>query len=277
MNGTNIALRPLLAADLAAASRLSTALGWPHRLEDWALCLALGRGVAACDARGLAGTAMRWRWGDAAGTLGMVLVDPDRQRAGIGRRMLEALLAGDEPDRLMLNATEAGLGLYERLGFRATGAVRQHQGAFAGDAAAEAGDTRPALRAEWPALVALDRDAFGADRAPLLERLLADGAGIVCGPPGRPTGFTIRRPFGRGVLFGPLVAPGEAEAIALIAAGAGEGLHRVDIPAEASRLAGWLERSGLPAVDTVVTMVRGDWPAPPPGRRAFALATQAFG
>lgn len=271
----DIVLRPLRTADLAEAARLSAGLGWPHRMEDWALCLALGRGVAADDAGRLVGTAMWWPCGATAGTLGMVLVAPERQRAGIGRRMMETLLAGDLPERLMLHATEAGAGLYERLGFRQVGMVRQHQGVPVGPRHPR--DTPPLAAEERAAVMALDREAFGVERTALMTRLLGEGACLVDGTSGQPTGFALRRPFGRGTLIGPVVAADEGEAIVLVGDSLGSGFHRLDIPAEAARLAGWLERIGLAAVDTVITMVRGAWPVAAPDRRGYALASQAFG
>jgi hypothetical protein len=52
---------------------------------------------------------------------------------------------------------------------------------------------------------------------------------------------------------------------------------RVDIPAHAQRLAGWLTAAGLPPIDTVTTMLRGAWPAASNGVQRFGLALQAVG
>ena len=82
------------------------------------------------------------------------------------------------------------------------------------------------------------------------------------------------------MIVGPIVAPGEDEAIALAAAAAAAappGVLRVDIPAEAERLAAWLTAVGLPATDTVTVMLRGNWPATGKGPRRFGLALQAWG
>ena len=82
------------------------------------------------------------------------------------------------------------------------------------------------------------------------------------------------------MIVGPIVAPGEDEAIALAAAAAAAappGMLRVDIPAEAERFADWLTAASLPAVDTVTVMSRGSWPAVGKGPRRFGLALQAWG
>ncbi len=82
--------------------------------------------------------------------------------------------------------------------------------------------------------------------------------------PGSPPGSPCCGAFGRGMIIGPVVAPSEDEAIALVAAAAKAappGVLRVDIPANAEGLAAWLTAAGLPAIDTVTIMLRGNWPA----------------
>ena len=99
-------LRPLVSDDLAAAHGLSQAVRWPHRLEDWRLMFGLGHGVVAVDAAGtVIGVAMWWPFGPEAATLGMVIVSPDLQRSGLGRRMLDALVAAAGARRIGLVAT----------------------------------------------------------------------------------------------------------------------------------------------------------------------------
>ena len=88
------------------------------------------------------------------------------------------------------------------------------------------------------------------------------------------------RAFGRGMIIGPVVASSEDEAIALVAAAAKAalpGVLRVDIPANAEGLAAWLTAAGLPAIDTVTVMLRGNWPATWQGLQRFGLALQAWG
>jgi hypothetical protein len=81
-------------------------------------------------------------------------------------------------------------------------------------------------------------------------------------------------------MIGPVIAPGEDEAIALVAAaasGAPSSVLRVDIPAHAERLGAWLTAAGLPAIDTVTTMLRGNWPTTRKEWQRFGLALQALG
>jgi len=274
-------LRPMHAGDLSAMHGLALQMSWPHRLEDCAQLLALGDGIVAVDATGLTvGVGLRWSFGRDAGTIGLVLVAPERQGRGIGRALMEALIADSGSRALMLNATAEGLPLYEKLGFISTGLVRQHQGRRSAPPPAPDVPLRRAVPSDHVALCALDAAAFGADRSALIGSLLASGDAWLVDRAGQPAGFAILRAFGRGTIVGPVVASNEDEAIALVAAAAKAappGVWRIDIPASAEGLATWLTTAGLPAIDTVTVMLRGSWPATWKGLQRYGLALQAWG
>lgn len=276
-------LRPMHAGDLDAVHRLVVQWSWPHRRDDCALLIELGDGVVAMDAAWqVVGVGMWWGFGADVGTVGMVMVAPEHQGRGIGHALMTALIAAAGPRALMLNATAAAVPLYERRGFRPVGLVRQHQGQVVGPAVVcfASRKVRPALPTDRDALSMLDAVAFGADRTALIARLVADGAAWVMDGGAGLDGFAIVRTFGRGQLIGPVVAANEDDAIALIATAARTsqaGLLRVDIPAHAQRLAAWLTEAGLPAIDTVTSMVRGTWPQAQARAQRFGLTLQALG
>jgi predicted N-acetyltransferase YhbS len=272
----NVKLRRLKEADLEAVHALSTEASWPHRLPDWRLLHALGRGVVACEGNGvIIGSAMSCRYGTKVATLGMVLVAPSYQGRGVGRWMMDTLIATLGSRRLMLNSTDAGLPLYTALGFRTVNRIRQHQGLYTPlRRSTQARLLQPADRAM---VTALDVIAFGAPRPALLDRLLQDGVGVVIEDTDGISGFAIRRAFGRGQVIGPLVARDEADAIALVAALAEPGFLRLDIPADATRLGAWLDECGMPATGGATTMIRGTWLPESPLARRFGLVSQALG
>ena len=277
-------LRPMHAGDLAAMHALAQQMSWPHRPEDCAQLLALGDGIAAVDGDdSTIGVGLRWSFGRDVGTIGLVLVAPERQGRGIGRALMKALIADSGSRTLMLNATTEGLPLYEKLGFVSTGFVRQHQGRLAEGAVlppAPAVPLRRAVAADRAALCALDAAVFGADRSALIDSLLAAGKAWLVDRAEQPAGFAVLRAFGRGMIIGPVVASNEDEAIALVAAAARAappGVLRVDIPGQAEGLATWLTAAGLPVIDTVTVMLRGKWPATWAGLQRFGLALQAWG
>ncbi len=277
-----VVLRELRADDLEAALSLSQAVHWPHRLADWRFAFGLGQGLAAERDGEVVGTAMIWPWDDTHATLGLVIVDPRLQGRRIGLRLMESLMPSLEGRTVLLHATAEGRGLYERLGFVRTGEVRQHQGQ-ASSAPLMALDPgfrlRPSNQGDLPELVALDEQARGMRRESLIQELYAEGDTVVLDEDGERRGFAMLRRFGRGLIIGPVVAPDAQGAKALIAhlVGLSAGKFvRIDVDFD-SGLTEWLEELGLPRVDAPTEMIRGDAPAPTPGVRRFALATQALG
>ena len=257
-----------MVADAAAAAGLSAAFGWPHRREDWDLFLRVGHGFAWREDGALLGTALWFPLGPAHASIGGVQVAPGAQGRGIGRRLMDAVLADAAPRGLTLQATAEGVRLYESLGFRRAGLTQQWHGmcqappAGAGVWLASASD-----RAAISALDAAIRVA----RDDVLDVWMDGAVTAVSG-----TGYGVRRRFGRGELIGPLVAYDEAAALALVQFLAVPGFLRIDIPADAPLLAGWAKAAGLAHVADAVPMQRGDWPVAAQGR-VWALPTQALG
>jgi ribosomal protein S18 acetylase RimI-like enzyme len=285
-----VRLRKMTAADLPAAHVLSDALRWPHRPADWEQAFRHAEGVIAERDGEIVGTGLRFRWGPRDATIGLVIVAPPQQGRRIGHRLMSALLDGLDRRRVLLNATLEGRGLYERLGFVRVGELRQHQG-IAQPAPLVALDSgwrlRPADASDATALKALDAQARGMPRDALLDELLAEAeATVVLDHEGDVRGFGLLRRFGRGHAIGPVVAPDDVGARAIIAhlAGMNAGrFTRIDIDLD-SGLAEWLEAMGLLRVDAPVTMQRAPSRAPSTtvrsaadAPRLFAIVTQAFG
>jgi GNAT superfamily N-acetyltransferase len=276
-------VRRLESGDLPAALRLTQLQNWSHRLDDWELHFRLGRGFAAVDDDGtLLGTTLWWAYGESFGTIGLVVVHPDAQGRGIGRKLMDAAIADAGDRTLRLAATEAGLELYRRCGFVAGGGIAQRQGIAAAaptPPAAPGVTLREFAPTDVDAAIALDARACGAPRAALVAEVarIATG-GIAAERDGRLAGFALLRSSGRGTSLGPLVATDEALAVQLVArlVTRHTGMLRLDIPTTATQLAAYLEACGLPAVDHVTVMTRG--PAPTAGTDVgvFGLVSQAF-
>lgn len=281
-SSNGVRLRPFLPGDLPAAHALSSAFGWPHRLEDWQFALSLGQGVVAeCDGKVL-GTALTWQWGTDYATLGLVIVSTELQGRRIGNRMMQALLDHSATRNVLLHATEAGRGLYERLGFVATGEVVQHQGVLASlpAAAGREGDHLRPLEDgdDVEALIAMDARGAGMLRGQLLRRVFAQEKTVILERGGKVAGFAALRRSGRGHTIGPVAAP-DADAARLLIADClhrTQGFVRVDVDIT-SGLSPWLECLGLPSVGGGLVMVRGRVPERGPAHGGWALFTQAMG
>jgi predicted N-acetyltransferase YhbS len=275
--------------DIAAAHGLSMAVSWPHRAEDWRFAADAGSGFAAEEAGAVIGTALFWKFGADRATLGMVIVSPEHQGRGIGRKLMMLVLEETGNRVTFLHATVAGQPLYEKLGFHACGSLEQHQGAVFQPplVSLPAGERlRPLGVNDTPQLVELASRACGLDRSAVLPALLQAADGIALDRDGELLGFALFRRFGRGYAIGPVVAadsPDCSRAKALIRhwLALNEGAFvRIDVPT-GSGLSDWLIGLGLPRVDKVVKMVRNAEPSRvegPPDTlfRQFGIINQAM-
>ncbi len=277
-------LRAMEKADLGAAHALSVEVGWPHRREDWRFVHEVGHGIVACDAGGrVMGTAMWWPFGPSFATVGMVIVSPSLQARGLGRSLVRAVFDAAGSRMLQLNATSAGLRLYESEGFCAVGEIRQHNGMSrmaSPGLADEAFKIRELTETDCPRLATLDRAAYGADRRDMFTALAGKATCSLYEQDGTVLGFALCRPFGKGRVIGPIVAVDDAAAIELtklhLAAHDG-GFLRIDTPLRDGPFPRFLEEFGLVARNTVVTMARGGLASPAGPAHIFGLVNQALG
>jgi len=281
----SIVLRPMTASarDIDGALALSQEVNWPHRRDDWSLSRTLGQGIIAEENGRIIGTAMWWPYGDAFATCGGIIVSPTMQGRGLGRAMMARLLEATGDRAVLLSSTEAGHRLYQSLGFEGIGTAHQHQAqlpAAARIAPTEANKAVRAARAEdLPAMIEIDRHAFGADRTRLIEEFSRIGTGAVIDRDGVIQGFAMCRQFGRGYAVGPVIArtPDDARSLIryFINEKVGEFL-RVDVTGDAG-LGDWLTEQGLPEIGIETLMIR--WHRPPVSgqERVFGLASRSFG
>ena len=275
-------LRRMNPHDLAAAHTLSSAQKWPHRVEDWEMLLGLGFGYVVERGGEVLGTAMAWLYGADAATLGMVIVSPKAQGMGLGRRLMDAVLADLGDRTVLLNSTDQGVPLYRKLGFELAGRIFQHQGAAFSVPMAKLipeERIRPLGLKDMATLRSLARRATGMDRDALLDALVRGARGVVLTRRNEPVGFALFRRFGHGYVVGPTIAPDPGGAKALIShwLGSNSGMFcRLDVPEE-SGLSVWLDELGLPCVGRVVRMMRGTRPPVDPSITTFSLTTQALG
>ncbi|WP_418126214.1 GNAT family N-acetyltransferase [Variovorax sp. 160MFSha2.1] len=278
---STINLRPFRPGDVRLAHVLSSDLKWPHRPEDWQFALSLGEGVVAERDGKVLGTALSWQWGADYATIGLVIVAPELQGQRIGNRMMQALLDRLGARHVLLHATQAGRGLYERLGFVAMGEVCQHQGMLERSPQPhrrEGDHLRPLEEDDIESLIALDARATGMLRTELLRRAFAEDRTVVLERGGQTAGFAVLRRYGRGQAIGPVAAP-DLEAASLLISDCCrhvDGFLRVDVHADGG-LSQWLQTQGLPCVGGGTVMVRGRVFERGPARGGWVVFTQAIG
>ena len=112
--GETLALRKRILRDPLGLEWTAAEEGWESRERHFAM--KGDNGVVACVIiRSLGNGAVKLR---------QMVVEPEQQGRGIGRRLLggvEKILIREEVDRIELNARDAAVGFYERLGFRKEG------------------------------------------------------------------------------------------------------------------------------------------------------------
>jgi GNAT superfamily N-acetyltransferase len=191
-------IRLLTREDIPAAMRLKDAAGWNQTEDDWRNVLALApEGCFAIDHGGrLAATATAVCFGADLAWIGMVLTDPALRGRGFARALTERAIAHIESRGvawMKLDATDMGRPLYRKLGFEDERPVERWRRAPGPMRGFEAG-------APGPLPLALDLDAFGADRSELLRTLQRYAVAAL------EDGYAFARPGSLATYLGPCVA-----------------------------------------------------------------------
>lgn len=284
---THSRIRPLGLADLAHCLALTDEAGWPYSPQRWSFLASVGDlyGIDAPDG-GLAGAVLLTRYDANLAAIGTMLVARRYQRQRLGTALMRHAIAAADGSPVLLYATENGRPLYEKLGFTAvttvgtligrftpaptTATAQANTGAGAAteaEAEAKAGvevaastRTRPATAADLPAIAALDAKAIGADRTPVLQRLLDTAEHVIVltsGPEVTGYAAALRNPGN--LVIGPVIAATEADARTLITdlAGTEPGPIRVEIDHARPGQLAWAGERGLSEVTFNTLMVHG--------------------
>lgn len=292
-------------ADLAGCLALSTTAGWNQTAADWSMMLDLGCawGSDGPHPSGLVASTLALPFSAATGQpfawISMVLVTPDWRGRGLATRLVAEALGWLRGQGLVavLDATPAGFPVYRRLGFEPTWGFARHRrdavdggvsptppvspkpppppssapsdGGSEVDGASEVDcglTIRPLAATDWPAILALDRPAFGADRTSLL-RVLAQrlpAVATVAERHGALVGYCLGRGGREASQIGPLFAPDPATARALLgpALAAIPGPVYLDLADRHDALLPWLQSLGFREQRPFTRMVLGASVAP---------------
>ena len=292
--------------DLRHCVRLSVDRGWLPERAKWSLLLEVSEvfgidapdGGDGADGAGsgdgaLAGAVVLTRYGADLASVGMMLVAARYGRRGLGRALMEHLLAEAGDATVTLFATDLGKPLYDKLGFRAIRRSAAFTGPFRAEPAGPAEPaepaepavtavarttdnskmrTRPAAAADMASIIDVDKAAFGADRSRLLRRLPAFAGQLLVLETGRGVaGFAAAWQNHTSTVIGPVVAPDGAAARRLIgdlAAGI-RGQVRLDLDPDRPELPAWAVRHGLQPAGLNAVMAYGDRPPPGDPARLF--------
>lgn len=293
MEERGVEIRILVEADLPAAMRLKESAGWNQTEADWRrlLCLEPRGCFAAAAGDRLVGTVTTTTHGVELAWVGMVLVDPSFRRRGIASRLMNAALSyldGEGVETVKLDATPDGRHVYERLGFESELLIERWHRLGRGavdDARTERADGRgssviEALR--LAEILELDCTAFGANRARLVERLVAESF-VTCvrrDADGGARGYALARAGTSADYVGPLVASDTEAATLLLddvlARLAGRPVY-VDVNTHFESGASALAERGFQKQRDLVRMRRGAKTAAGTSEKVFAIAGPEVG
>jgi GNAT superfamily N-acetyltransferase len=191
-------VRILRPSDVPQALALSQAVGWNQTAADWSLVIEMNpAGCFAMDFEGtVVATTTSIRFGTDLAWIGMVLTHPEFRGRGYARALMQTVLDHlQDVQTVKLDATEQGAPLYRKLGFEDECPIERW-----------VGQAHPMpVQVQSFTYPEFDKEAFGADRSVLLERL------------GKIEAASLKDAFamGRGNRFGPCVSRSKDSALLL--------------------------------------------------------------
>ena len=214
-------IRLLTEEHISAGMRLTRLAGWNQTESDWRRVLKhdpQGCFVACLDNR-VVGTTTSTVYGTDLAWIGMVLVDPGYRRRGIATQLMEATirsLRSRGVKTIKLDATPAGRPVYAALGFTEETRIERWMGTARAAGKTDFQIWRPELRQK---VMALDRRAFGAERAALLDSLVVDSSVTpltISASNGELQGYALARRGALACYIGPVVATNQHTAVSLL-------------------------------------------------------------
>jgi predicted N-acetyltransferase YhbS len=204
--------------------------------------------------------------------VGPITVDPSVQSAGVGRKLMQAVMDRAEDQgaagiRLVQAAFHCrSLSLYASLGFDIREPLACLQGRTAQRSVAGC-SVRPAVASDLDACKALSVAVHGFDRTGELRGAIEHGGGKVVERDGRITGYTTDLAF-----FGHTTAESNTDLQALIASAESFGGSGILLPSRNTAVLRWCLANGLRMVQPMTLMSKGLYNEP----RGAWLASVSF-
>jgi len=285
----DICYRPMTLDDVEAADRLRQSIGWNQTPADWRRMLKLSpQGCfEATRHRELLGTVTSITYEKTLSWIGMMLVHPDYRRQGIGRRLMETVLAclhGRGVTCIRLDATPMGLPLYEQLGFVSEWTLTRWQGQGNRHPPLSQGGssrTRVLRDADWPAVQMIDTPVLGVSRLDLVQSLSLESVQVRVWPAeGRVAGWGLLRSGTNADYLGPIVCRREDGALGLVDAILAAGGDRPvfwDVPDPNEAAGSAVRRLGFTPIRTLTRMRLGPTVVASDPHAQFAIADPSTG
>ena len=213
---------PLCNDHLNSLLQLSKQANWNQTRDDWRYLLKQGCGWGISNGgttAGIVASIIVLPYPPECSWISMVLVDAEHRRQGYATALMDVAIDYIVRHKLtpLLDATSGGQKVYQRMGFEHCWSYTRYQRlqcdkTIVQRMAPHSSQKQPHVRAlstyDWPAVIALDKLAFGASREPLLQHLFerSPHSARVAELSGKLTGFILGRDGDRAHYFGPLVS-----------------------------------------------------------------------
>ena len=276
-----IEYRPMTKDDIGAGLTLCRSAGWNQLAFDWKLFLENkpGGAIVASEEGKVTGTVATIDYDDHFSWIGMVLVDPEKKRQGIGTQLLkQALSVLHRQQTVKLDATPAGREVYLKLGFKDEYTLSR-MSLHTIPTIPRTGSARM-TGADLDKVFPNDKKVFGADRKSLLKALYHEypDHAFVEYQDDSIAAYSFGR---RGYLFtqvGPVVADNITHAVRVTttALNALNGPVVIDVM-DGSAFQQWLVSIGFVEQRKLIRMYQGDNRYPGEPQRQFAILGPEFG
>lgn len=255
MDDLNFLVRPMLLTDLKPAMDLAGIEGWNQTVKDWMILVdnPLNTCLVAEYNGKIIGTSTVINYSDIAGWIGMVLVNKDFRRKGIGRTLVTKILDKVHGFRsVKLDATPAGQPVYKKLGFIEERVLyRMISTPYLNFNKMEYSTEPVAIQPnEFDEIIKFDKDIFGVERAYLLKNSMLNypAKAFKLKRDEKISGYILGRDGIRYNYIGPVFAFTTSDAKALIFRALKSLTNQdvaLDVPEDKKELIEWLESIGF--------------------------------
>lgn len=281
-----IAYRQMSGADIPAGLSLCRSAGWNQLANDWKLFLQLspdGCKVAVDETGKIVGTVTTVNYQQHFSWVGMVLVDPEQRRRGIGTKLLqEALSILQDVEAVKLDATPAGREVYLQLGFTDEYSLNRLQLTSFNTHDLPDAHATPMHPDDLDAVMQTDQKVFGADRSTILRQIFKNTPQLsfVRRANDKVVGYCFGRPGHNFTHIGPVISTNEGDAQQLVLAAMGNCKANsiiIDVPTHHTDWNKWLTSIGFTVQRPFIRMYKGKNNYPGIIDHQFAILGPEFG
>ncbi|HVW60528.1 MAG TPA: GNAT family N-acetyltransferase [Puia sp.] len=299
-----IIYRPMQLADIPAGISLCRANRWNQLPRDFEIFLRLSPNDCRVAVKGdkITGSVTTLRYQKAFSWIGMLLVDPQSQRQGIGMQLLrEALHILDDEQTVKLDATPAGREVYLKMGFKDEYHLTRMQYTPSPNIIQTPSLSNPIIPQspvtsippdpllakpidikDLPRISSFDKPIFGAGRHTLLNWTLtgAPDLAFVVKQENKITGYCLGREGHSFTQIGPIVTHGISIAKTLLLTALTHSNKKtliLDIPRHTPEWHAWLTSIGFTEQRPFIRMYRGSNTSRGIPEKQFAILGPEFG